>query len=92
MHVEQKGEYPREGCSSQDRDQDGRNPSPTTQSEYVRNDGRHCRKHRQQLNAAPVTGDGFRRMNQEAFRRWVLVILIALAAIGIIKAAMALSQ
>ena len=35
---------------------------------------------------------GFKRMNQDAFRRWVLVILIALAAIGIAKAGLALSQ
>jgi uncharacterized membrane protein YfcA len=33
---------------------------------------------------------GFRRMNQDAFRRWVLVILIALAALGIAKATLAL--
>jgi uncharacterized membrane protein YfcA len=35
---------------------------------------------------------GFRRMNQEAFRRWVLVILIALALLGIGEALMELSQ
>jgi hypothetical protein len=35
---------------------------------------------------------GFRRMNQDAFRRWVLIILIALAALGIGKAMMTLSQ
>jgi len=35
---------------------------------------------------------GFRRMNQDAFRRWVLVILIALAVLGIGKAVIALSQ
>lgn len=35
---------------------------------------------------------GFRRMNQDAFRRWVLVILIALGALGIVKAAISLSQ
>jgi uncharacterized protein len=39
-----------------------------------------------------IGAHGFRRMNQEAFRRWVLAILIALAAIGIAKAVMALSQ
>ncbi len=39
-----------------------------------------------------IGAHGFRRMNQEAFRRWVLIILIALAAIGIAKAALALSQ
>ena len=39
-----------------------------------------------------IGAHGFRRMNQEAFRRCVLVILIALAAIGIVKAAIALSQ
>lgn len=35
---------------------------------------------------------GFQRMNQEAFRRWVLIILMALAAIGIAKAGLSLSQ
>jgi uncharacterized protein len=33
---------------------------------------------------------GFRRMNEQVFRRWVLVILIALAVLGIGKAALAL--
>jgi uncharacterized membrane protein YfcA len=33
---------------------------------------------------------GFRRMDQDAFRRWVLVILIALALLGIGKAALSL--
>jgi hypothetical protein len=33
---------------------------------------------------------GFKRMNQDAFRRWVLAILIALAFLGIGKAALAL--
>jgi uncharacterized membrane protein YfcA len=33
---------------------------------------------------------GFKRMNQDAFRRWVLVILIALALLGIGKATLAL--
>lgn len=33
-----------------------------------------------------IGAHGFRRMNQEAFRRWVLVILIALALLGIGKA------
>jgi uncharacterized membrane protein YfcA len=37
-----------------------------------------------------IGAHGFKRMNQEAFRRWVLVILIALAALGIGKAALAL--
>ena len=35
---------------------------------------------------------GFRHMNQEAFRTWVLVILIALALLGIGKALIELSQ
>ena len=35
---------------------------------------------------------GFKRMNQDAFRRWVLVILIALALLGIGKAVLVLSQ
>lgn len=35
---------------------------------------------------------GFRRMNQDAFRRWVLVILIALAIVGIAKSVIVLSQ
>jgi hypothetical protein len=35
---------------------------------------------------------GFRHMNQEAFRRWVLVILIALALLGIGKGLMELLQ
>jgi len=39
-----------------------------------------------------IGAHGFRRMNQEAFRRWVLLILIALAAIGMVKAGLALSQ
>jgi uncharacterized membrane protein YfcA len=39
-----------------------------------------------------IGAHGFRRMNQEAFRRWVLIILIALAALGIAKAGLALSQ
>ena len=34
---------------------------------------------------------GFRRMNQDAFRRWVLVILIALAVLAIGKAVLELS-
>ena len=33
---------------------------------------------------------GFKRMNQDAFRRWVLVILIALALLGIGKATLVL--
>jgi uncharacterized membrane protein YfcA len=37
-----------------------------------------------------IGAHGFRRMNQDAFRRWVLVILIALALLGIGKAALAL--
>jgi uncharacterized membrane protein YfcA len=39
-----------------------------------------------------LSAHGFRHMNQEAFRRWVLVILIALALLGIGKALMELSQ
>jgi uncharacterized protein len=39
-----------------------------------------------------VGAHGFRRMNQEAFRRWVLIILIALAVLGVAKAAWSLSQ
>ncbi|MGH6893125.1 MAG: sulfite exporter TauE/SafE family protein [Dongiaceae bacterium] len=35
---------------------------------------------------------GFRRLDQAAFRRWVLIILIALAILGIAKAALQLSQ
>lgn len=35
---------------------------------------------------------GFRHMNQDAFRRWVLIILIALAALGIAKAVWNLAQ
>jgi len=38
-----------------------------------------------------IGAHGFQRMNQEAFRRWVLLILIALAALGIGKAALTLS-
>ena len=38
-----------------------------------------------------IGAHGFRHMNQEAFRRWVLMILIALAALGIGKAALNLS-
>ena len=37
-----------------------------------------------------IGAHGFKHMNQDAFRRWVLVILIALAALGIGKAALAL--
>jgi uncharacterized protein len=37
-----------------------------------------------------IGAHGFRRMNQDAFRRWVLVILIVLAALGIGKASLAL--
>ena len=37
-----------------------------------------------------IGAHGFRRMNQDAFRRWVLVILIVLAALGIGKATLAL--
>ena len=36
-----------------------------------------------------IGAHGFRRMNQDAFRRWVLVILIVLAALGIGKATLA---
>ena len=38
-----------------------------------------------------IGAHGFRHMNQEAFRRWVLIILIALAAIGIGKAVLTLA-
>ncbi|MEZ5831363.1 MAG: sulfite exporter TauE/SafE family protein [Dongiaceae bacterium] len=38
-----------------------------------------------------IGAHGFRRMNQDAFRRWVLVILIALALLGIGKALLTLS-
>jgi uncharacterized protein len=34
-----------------------------------------------------IGAHGFKRMNQEAFRRWVLMILIALALLGVGKAA-----
>ena len=37
-----------------------------------------------------IGAHGFRRMNQDMFRRWVLVILIALALLGIGKAALTL--
>jgi len=37
-----------------------------------------------------IGAHGFRRMHQDAFRRWVLVILIALALLGIGKAALTL--
>jgi uncharacterized membrane protein YfcA len=37
-----------------------------------------------------IGAHGFRKLNQEAFRRWVLVILIALALLGIGKAMLAL--
>jgi uncharacterized protein len=37
-----------------------------------------------------IGAHGFRRMDQDAFRRWVLVILIALALLGIGKAALTL--
>jgi hypothetical protein len=37
-----------------------------------------------------IGAHGFKRMNQEAFRRWVLIILIVLAALGVGKAALAL--
>jgi len=37
-----------------------------------------------------IGAHGFRRMNQDAFRRWVLVILIALAMLGIGKAMLSL--
>src|SRR4029453_3935092 len=37
-----------------------------------------------------IGAHGFRRMNQDAFRRWVLVILIGLALLGIGKATLAL--
>jgi hypothetical protein len=38
-----------------------------------------------------IGAHGFRRLNQEAFRRWVLVILIALALLGIGKAVLSLA-
>lgn len=38
-----------------------------------------------------IGAHGFRHMNQEAFRRWVLIILIALAALGIGKAVLAMA-
>lgn len=38
-----------------------------------------------------IGAHGFRHMNQEAFRRWVLIILIALAALGIGKAVLTLA-
>jgi uncharacterized membrane protein YfcA len=38
-----------------------------------------------------IGAHGFRRMDQDAFRRWVLVILIALALLGIGKAAVSLA-
>jgi hypothetical protein len=37
-----------------------------------------------------IGAHGFRRMNHEAFRRWVLVILIALAVLGMGKGALSL--
>jgi uncharacterized protein len=37
-----------------------------------------------------IGAHGFRRMDQDAFRRWVLVILIALALLGIGKASLSL--
>ena len=37
-----------------------------------------------------IGAHGFRRMDEAAFRRWVLVILIALALLGIGKAALTL--
>ena len=37
-----------------------------------------------------IGAHGFRRMNEQVFRRWVLVILIALALLGIGKAALTL--
>jgi uncharacterized membrane protein YfcA len=42
------------------------------------------------LIGVAIGAHGFRRMNQDAFRRWVLVILIALALLGIGKAALML--
>jgi uncharacterized membrane protein YfcA len=39
-----------------------------------------------------VGAHGFKRMDQQAFRRWVLLILIALAALGIAKAVYVLSK
>ncbi|HEY3147043.1 MAG TPA: sulfite exporter TauE/SafE family protein [Dongiaceae bacterium] len=39
-----------------------------------------------------IGAHGFKRMDQQVFRRWVLVILIALAALGIAKAGYVLSQ
>jgi hypothetical protein len=39
-----------------------------------------------------IGAHGFKRMDQQAFRRWVLFILIALAALGIAKAVYVLSQ
>jgi hypothetical protein len=38
-----------------------------------------------------IGAHGFRRLHQEAFRRWVLVILIALALLGIGKAVLSLA-
>jgi uncharacterized membrane protein YfcA len=37
-----------------------------------------------------IGAHGFRKLNQETFRRWVLVILIALALLGIAKAVLTL--
>jgi uncharacterized membrane protein YfcA len=37
-----------------------------------------------------IGAHGFRRMNEQVFRRWVLVILMALALLGIGKAALTL--
>ena len=37
-----------------------------------------------------IGAHGFRKLNQETFRRWVLVILIALAVLGIAKATLTL--
>jgi uncharacterized membrane protein YfcA len=39
-----------------------------------------------------IGAHGFRRMNEATFRRWVLIILIALAVLGIGKAILGLSQ
>lgn len=39
-----------------------------------------------------IGAHGFKRMDQQAFRRWVLMILMALAALGIAKAVYELSQ
>ena len=39
-----------------------------------------------------IGAHGFRHMNQDAFRRWVLILLIALAAIGIGMAMRSLGQ